>query len=165
MGHLRWYGSVSSALVSRSRAMPAGGQRSKPSTRFFTVGEGSFAAFGRDAGLNPTSPKRDVACLQVIDNTAVGKPGASRLALRLCVWVRFLAGAPAVMVGARRPPPARSAPPAPEGGHPADSRSAVRSSPRIVVVIRTHGLSRVRIPSHDRGMPRAFSRVRIRCTA
>ena len=39
-----WHGATSSALVSRSRAMPAGGRRSKPSPRFFSVGETRFAA-------------------------------------------------------------------------------------------------------------------------
>ena len=47
---LTWRGASSSALVSRSRAMPTGGRRSKPSSRLFPVGDRSFAAFGRDAG-------------------------------------------------------------------------------------------------------------------
>ena len=32
-------------------AVPTGGRRSKPSPRLFSVSDGSFAAFGRDAGL------------------------------------------------------------------------------------------------------------------
>ena len=35
----RCHGAASSALVSRSRAMPAGDRRSKPSPRFFAVGD------------------------------------------------------------------------------------------------------------------------------
>ena len=37
MRHSRWYGAASSALVSRSRAVPTGGRRSKPSPRFLCV--------------------------------------------------------------------------------------------------------------------------------
>ena len=37
--HSRWQGPASSAPVSRSRAMPTGGRRSKPSPRFFSVGD------------------------------------------------------------------------------------------------------------------------------
>ena len=36
--HSHWHGPASSAVVSRSRAMPAGRRRSKPSPRFFRVG-------------------------------------------------------------------------------------------------------------------------------
>ena len=39
-----WDGAASSAQVSRSRAMPAGGRRSKPSPRFFSLSEVRFRA-------------------------------------------------------------------------------------------------------------------------
>ena len=56
MRHVPWPSGASSALVSRSRAMPVGDRRSWPFPRFFAVGDGSFAAFGRDAGLNTGVP-------------------------------------------------------------------------------------------------------------
>ena len=46
----RWF---AEALVSRSRAMPAGGRRSKPSPRFFTIdGTRLRGPPGRGAGVN-----------------------------------------------------------------------------------------------------------------
>ena len=50
-------GAESSALVSRSRAMPAGGRRSKPSLRFFTIGGTQFRGPpGLGAGVNTGGP-------------------------------------------------------------------------------------------------------------
>ena len=49
--HSRWQGAASSALVSRSRAMPVGDRRSKPSPRFSTIGGTRFRSPpGRGAG-------------------------------------------------------------------------------------------------------------------
>ena len=47
--HSRWHGAASSALVSRSRAMPAGGRPagSKPSPRFFAVGDAISLRFAQ----------------------------------------------------------------------------------------------------------------------
>ena len=42
VGHSRRQTAASSALVSRSRAMPTGGRRSKPSPRFFALGTTRF---------------------------------------------------------------------------------------------------------------------------
>ena len=39
VGNSHWHGAASSALVSRSRAVPAGGRRSKPSPRLFSLRE------------------------------------------------------------------------------------------------------------------------------
>ena len=48
----RQQAAASSALVSRSRAVPAGGRRSKPSPRFFSLGRTRFRGpAGRSAGL------------------------------------------------------------------------------------------------------------------
>ena len=57
--HSRWHGAVSWALVSRSRAVPAGGRRSKPSPRFFAIGGTPFRGpAGRGAGLKTGVPAR-----------------------------------------------------------------------------------------------------------
>ena len=46
---VRSHGAASSELVSRSRAMPTGGRRSKPSPRFFLVGSTRFSPRWRGA--------------------------------------------------------------------------------------------------------------------
>ena len=53
-------GPASSVLVSRSRAMPTGGRRSKPSPRFSSSGGGHFARCAGGAGLKTGGPFRAV---------------------------------------------------------------------------------------------------------
>ena len=56
MGHSRWHGAVSSAQVSRFRAMPVGDRRSSPRARSAAsakAGSGAGFALPRDAGRRP----------------------------------------------------------------------------------------------------------------
>ena len=78
-----WHGATSSALVSRSRAMPAGGRRSKPSPRFFTIDGTRFRGpAGRGAGVNtgvplPAAPSRWLAFRRGCIFTATGRRSSS----------------------------------------------------------------------------------------
>ncbi len=68
----RWHSAASSALVSRSRAMPVGNRRSKPSPRFFAVGDARSrcASRPRPQSLLLRGLRADLAALR--------KPGAKR---------------------------------------------------------------------------------------
>ncbi len=54
--HSRWHSAVLSALVSRSRAVPAGGRRSKPSPRFLPGGVGAERCAVTELGGTPSRP-------------------------------------------------------------------------------------------------------------
>ena len=57
LSHARWQGAASPPLVSRSRAMPAGGRRSKPSPRSFSFGSTRFGGpAGRAASCRTAPP-------------------------------------------------------------------------------------------------------------
>ena len=113
------------ALVSRSRAMPAGGRRSKPSPRFFSVSDGSFAAGGRDAGLKaPTG--RTGRCSQAfpIAGGFPKSPGCGRRSRSDCPDS-----------GNRVPRPERSrTPPAPRSARTASTISSLSTWSTLRVV-------------------------------
>ena len=58
--HSRWQGAVLSALVSRSRAMPVGDRRSRPSPRFFAVGDARSRCASRSGAA--VKPHREEQC-------------------------------------------------------------------------------------------------------
>ena len=58
------------------RAVPTGGRRSKRSARSFSGGDGSFATFGRDAGLKTGAPA--VTALLLRRRYAVSRPCGPR---------------------------------------------------------------------------------------